>query len=687
MKRKKTWLCVCMALLMMTLSPAAVYGGEPDGDETDKTLSPYFFVRETGQPADKRADQFPLKDTSVSSTINGVIAETYVTQTYANEGTVPINASYVFPASSRVTVHGMKMEIGDEVITAKIKEKEEARTEFEEAESEGKSASLLEQQRPNVFTMNVANVMPGDTVRIELHYTELISSRDGVYQFVFPTVTGPRYAGSAPETGRDDEWVAGPYLEEGTAPQGTCEIAVNLSTGVPISSLTSSSHRIRVEKESESVAHVTLSDTGEFAGDRDFILDYRLTGQEINCGLMLNTGEKENFFMLMVQPPERVKADDIPPREYIFVLDVSGSMFGYPLDTAKELIKNLVGNLRDSDRFNLILFSDTADSMAPESVPATMENIRQAIDLIERQDGGGGTELAPALLKAVSLPKDPQMARSIVTVTDGYMSDEASIFRLINRNLKTADFFSFGIGTSVNRYLIDGIAKTGSGESFVVTEPSQASETASDFCTYIQSPVMTGIEVSFDGFDVYDVEPDILPTLFAQRPIVLFGKWRGQPSGTVRITGKTGNQDYVREIPVTQAETQAGNPAIPYLWARTKVERLTDYGTQEDVQDVIRQAMIKKTVTQLGLDYSMMTPYTSFIAVSETVRNQDGSARDVNQPLPLPQHVSNFAVGAGYTIGSEPGTLVLLCAAGVIMAAGCIRRSRANRKKKHTQEA
>ena len=226
-----------------------------------------------------------------------------------------------------------------------------------------------------------------------------------------------------------------------------------------------------MEKESESIAHVTLSDSGEFAGDRDFILDYRLTGQEINCGLMLDTGEKENFFMLMVQPPERVRAEEIRPVNTYLCWTCQAPCSGIP-DTAKELIVNLVGNLRDSDQFNLILFSDTAVSMAPKSVPATAENIRQAIDLIERQDGGGGTELAPALEQAVSLPRDPQMARSIVTITDGYMSDESSIFSLINRNLKTADFFSFGIGTSVNRYLIDGIAKAGSGEAFVVTEPS-----------------------------------------------------------------------------------------------------------------------------------------------------------------------------------------------------------------------
>ena len=682
MKCKKTWLCACLTLLILALFPAAVRGEEPEAELGDRTLSPYFFVQGGGPSVDR----FPLKDTKVSATINGVIAETYVTQTYANEGTNPINASYVFPASSRVAVHGMKMEIGDEVITAKIKEKEEAKAEFEEAAGEGKSASLLEQKRPNVFTMDVANVMPGDTVRIELHYTELITSRDGLYQFVFPTVAGPRYASPSSEGNREDEWVASPFLEEGTPPQGTYEIAVRLSAGVPISGLTSSSHNIRVEKESPSEARVTLSDSGDFAGDRDFILDYRLTGQEINCGLTLHTGEKENFFMLMVQPPERVRAEEIPPREYIFVLDVSGSMFGYPLDTAKELIRSLVGNLRYSDKFNLVLFSDTAVSMAPQSVPATGENIRQAIDLIERQDGGGGTELAPALQRAVSLPADPQMARSIVTITDGYMSDEASIFNIINKNLTSADFFSFGIGTSVNRYLIDGIAKAGSGEAFVVTKPEQAAKTAHDFCTYIQSPVMTGIKVDYNGFDVYDVEPDILPTLFAQRPLVLFGKWKGQPSGTIRITGKTGNQDYMQEIPVSQAAVSKDNQAISYLWARTKVERLTDYGTGQGAGDTIRQALVKKAVTRLGLDYSMMTPYTSFIAVTETVRNQEGDAADVNQPLPLPRHVSNLAVGAGYTIGSEPGGLMLLCAAGLVMTAGCVRRIRAGRKNRRRPE-
>lgn len=650
MKRKGFWLWVFLLLFLFILPSAAVYGGEEDGD-SDTTLAPYFFIE--GQ--EDEAGRFPLKETKVSTNISGVIAETYVTQTYANEGKNPINASYVFPASAKASVHGMKMQIGDKIITAEIKEKEEAREEFEEARTEGKSASLLEQQRPNVFSMDVANIMPGDVIQIELHYTEMVSSTDGVYEFVFPTVVGPRYAGSPDEQQEGtDEWVAGPYLKEGGAPPGRYDIDVSLSTGVPITGLSCKSHQINVKQESESSARVTLSNSLDFAGDRDFILDYKLTGQSISCGLMLDSGDSENFFMLMIQPPERVKSEDIPPREYIFLLDVSGSMNGYPLEIAQDLIKSLVGNLRETDRFNLILFSGASSRMSPESVPATAENIRRAINLIDRQKGGGGTELATALEAAMSTPKDDNVARSMVVITDGYISDEKEIFDIIHKNLDTTSFFSFGIGTSVNRYLIDGIAKAGQGESFVVTDSSEARDTAKRFETYIQSPVLTDLHVTYDGFDAYDVEPDSLPALFAQKPVVLFGKWKGEKSGTIRVTGKAGNQDYSREINVDEIDPLAVNDAIPYLWARKKVERLTDYGFTEENEDAV-----KKEVTDIGLKYSMMTPYTSFIAVMDTIRNKDGQSTDVNQPLPLPSQVSDLAVGGGYTIGSEPGGILL----------------------------
>ena len=653
-------LCILFTLLLFFAHSTTICGAQYD-DDTDATLAPYFLI----DGMDTATDSFPLKETNVSVNINGIFAETFVTQTYSNEGQEPINATYVFPASSRVTIHGMKMEIGDEIITAKIKEKEEARHDYEQAKSEGKSASLLEQQRPNVFTMDVANVMPGDIIRIELHYTEMITPTDGIYQFVFPTVAGPRYTSpSVPKSLKAETWIASPFLRLGDTPREKYNINVNLSAGVPITDLQCGSHKIDVAWDNQTSARISLSNPEEFAGNRDFILDYKLTGTEISSGLMLGTGESENFFLLMVQPPERYTPETIPPREYIFILDVSGSMYGFPLDTSKELIRNLAGSLRETDRFNVILFSDSLIQMSPESVPATAENVQKAFALIDNEEGGGGTELAPALETALAIPASPGSARSVIAITDGYISGEREIFDIIGRNIGTTNFFSFGIGSSVNRYLIDGIAKTGLGESFVVTDPSEAAATADRFRTYIQSPVLTDVQVTYDGFDVYDIEPPTLSTLFASRPIVLFGKWKGEPSGTIHITGKTGGRDYAEDIPVSAAIPLEANNIIQYLWARTRVERLTDYGITEDLQ-----ANAKKEVTELGLRYSMMTPYTSFIAVTEKVRNTEGKSTDVKQPLPIPMNVSEWAIGNGYTVGSEPGSLllVLLMAAAVLL--------------------
>ena len=660
MRKMKHRLCILFTLLLFFAHSTTICGAQYD-DDTDATLAPYFLI----DGMDTATDSFPLKETNVSVNINGIFAETFVTQTYSNEGQEPINATYVFPASSRVTIHGMKMEIGDEIITAKIKEKEEARHDYEQAKSEGKSASLLEQQRPNVFTMDVANVMPGDIIRIELHYTEMITPTDGIYQFVFPTVAGPRYTSpSVPKSLKAETWIASPFLRLGDTPREKYNINVNLSAGVPITDLQCGSHKIDVAWDNQTSARISLSNPEEFAGNRDFILDYKLTGTEISSGLMLGTGESENFFLLMVQPPERYTPETIPPREYIFILDVSGSMYGFPLDTSKELIRNLAGSLRETDRFNVILFSDSLIQMSPESVPATAENVQKAFALIDNEEGGGGTELAPALETALAIPASPGAARSVIAITDGYISGEREIFDIIGRNIGTTNFFSFGIGSSVNRYLIDGIAKTGLGESFVVTDPSEAAATADRFRTYIQSPVLTDVQVTYDGFDVYDIEPPTLSTLFASRPIVLFGKWKGEPSGTIHITGNTGGRDYAEDIPVSAAIPLEANNIIQYLWARTRVERLTDYGMTEDLQ-----ANAKKEVTELGLRYSMMTPYTSFIAVTEKVRNTEGKSTDVKQPLPIPMNVSEWAIGNGYTVGSEPGSLllVLLMAAAVLL--------------------
>ncbi len=665
MKIRK-WRCLFLAVCMFTACSSAVHAETGERDD-DVTSAPYFFI----QDGDPSIDRLPLKGTEVRTSINGIIAETYVTQTYANEGEHPISASYVFPASTRVSVHGMTMEIGGQRIKAVIKEKEEAEQDYEEARSEGKSASLLEEKRSNVFTMDVANIMPGDTVRIELHYTEMVESTDGVCQFVFPTVVGPRYAGVLDtEDAEEAEWVETPYLEEGVDPESTYDIMVNVSTGVPITDLSCTTHDVDVEWKKNSEAKVTLSDPGDFAGDRDFILEYQMTGEELESGLMLYEGEEENYFLLTMQPPARYEPTDIVPREYIFVLDVSGSMNGYPLDTARELIRNMVRNLRSTDRFNLFLFSDIVSEMSLQSVEATEENIDCALKLIDMQEGGGGTELAAALDDVLVVPAREDAARSVVVITDGYIYDEEEVFQKIRDHLGETDFFSFGIGSSVNRSLMEGIAGIGMGEAFIVTEEAEAEETAERFRTYVEAPILTDIQVSFEGFDAYDTEPSSVPTLFASRPVVLFGKWRGEPGGSIRISGKAGNEEYTQEIQVSGTEPSAEHEAIRYLWARKKVEALTACGFATEDEET------REEITAIGLAHSMVTPYTSFVAVLDEVRNPEGESMDVDQPSPLPQGVSGYAVG-GYLFGAEPEDLVLAVLAVLAVVTGvCGRRRR-----------
>ncbi len=665
MKVKHMLLSLLIMALVFTAMTPTVYAAESQKEE-DKTYAPYFFV-ESKHP---ETESFPLKKTDVTVNINGSIAETYVTQVYANEGANPINAKYVFPCSTKAAVHGMTMTVGNQVVRAQIQEKKEAIETFETAKNEGKSASLLTQETPNVFTMDVANIMPGDTISIELHYTELISPTEGIYQFAFPTVVGPRYVNTekAKEEGSlpsltDKEWLNSPYLPEGKTPDSEYNIKVNLSTGVPITGLSSKSHKINIDWDDNSIAHISLADPSDYAGNRDFILDYKLSGDNISSGITLSTGESENFFMLNIQPPAHYEPEEIVPREYIFVLDVSGSMDGYPLNTAKKLITNLVSDLRKEDSFNLILFCNDNELLSPKSLPASPKNIDRAIKLIDRQHGYGGTELNSAVQAALDLPKQENTARSIVIITDGYISGEAETFDIICENLDEATFFPFGIGTGVNRYLIEGIANAGQGESFIVTDKADADETAQYFRTYMEAPLLTDIQVTYEGFDAYHIEPVTPTTLYAQKPITLFGKWKGNPTGTIHITGKCGKDDYIVDIPISEKNIDNSNTALPYLWARKRVERLSDFGTFKD------NAAIKEEITRIGLNYSMATSYTSFVAVLETIRNPEAENTDVDQPNPLPLHVSNLAIGSGYTVGSEPGTFlftaIIGCFAGI----------------------
>ena len=645
-----------------------------------KSESPYFFIK-SDNPG---VDQLPLKSTQVNVKVSGVIADVTVVQTYKNEGQRAIEAKYVFPGSTRAAVHGMNVRLADRLITAKIREKQQAKIEYDAAKAQGKTAALLEQHLPNVFQMNVANIMPGDDVKVELRYTELLVPTDGKYQFVFPTVVGPRY--NSPQSSQTNAtWVAQPTRPQGqNTPSSKAapafDIHVSLNTPIGIKELTSPSHTISSTSEQGGATVVGLNPTAEPTNNRDFILDYRLAGDKIESGLLLYKGATENFFLAMVEPPNAPSATAISPREYIFVVDISGSMRGFPLDTAKGVLRELIGGLRPSDTFNVLLFSGSNSFLSPQSVPATKANIDQAIRTIDRQGGGGSTELIPALKRVYAQPKTADVSRTIVVVTDGFVTVEREAFELVRNNLSSANVFSFGIGSSVNRHLMEGLARAGMGEPFIITKPEQAAQQAKRFRTMIESPVLTQVKARFEGLDVYDVEPRSLPDLLAQRPVIVYGKWRGEPKGKLIIEGQSASGPIQHTLPVASGDNAktTDTAALRHLWARNRIAALSD---QEALEG---SSAAKKAITDLGLKYSLLTQYTSFLAVDQVVRNTaPADTPSVNQPSPLPQGVENSTLGAEVPSTPEPAAWGAVLVTLSMLAMLAHRRRRAQARTHH----
>lgn len=609
----------------------------PAPSREGQSLSPYFLIKSSSP----KAASMPLKNTDVEVNIAGVIADVKVNQIYINESQNTLEAIYVFPGSTRAAVYGMAMTIGDRRIEAKIKKKEQARQEYEQAKSEGKSTTLLEQHRPNVFQMNVANILPGDTIIVEMRYTELLENNAGVYEFVYPTVVGPRYTESG------EEWVARStaMFKSGQTPQFSIKTIVQ--AGMPIQKVSSSSHSLTIESKSPDQAIISLSNPKDYEGDRDYILQYELQGGKVESGLLRYEHGDENFFLLMMQPPKKPTLDQIPPREYVFIIDVSGSMWGFPLEVSKNLIRNLISGLRPIDRFNVMLFESSNSMLYEESVSATKENIEKAMKVIDKQQGGGGTRLYPALQKAMNFKGTEGFSRTFIIATDGYVSVEKEAFNYVRQHLNEANLFPFGIGSSVNRYLIEGLAHAGMGTPYIVTNQSQAEEIGQKAIKEISQPVLTDISVDWGDFDVYDVEPVAVPDVFAERPILIYGKYKSPaPKGTITVSGVAGNTTYEQKFDVAKARKE-NNQALRYLWARNKIRYYDDFAQYYEGSSNSWNINQKSTsqieqVTNLGLKYNLLTQYTSFLAVDEVVRApKNNSQNSSSQPYtPTPRQTT-----------------------------------------------
>jgi Ca-activated chloride channel family protein len=607
------------------------------GSEPGRSLAPYFVVRGDGGG---EVERLPLEETRADVQVAGVLAQVTLTQTFRNSGRKPIEAVYVFPASTRAAVHAMRIRVGARTVEAHIARRADARAEYEAARQDGKRAALLEEERANVFTMSVANVMPGDRLVAELTYSELIVPEQGVYELVTPTVVGPRYTGGADPA--KDRWAARPTLHQGEAAPYRFGFTAHLETALPLRGVESPSHALRVDRRAPTSADVALAAPGEGGGDRDVVLRWRLAGDRVEAGVLLfPAGPQGGWFLAQVEPPARVPAAAIPPREYVFVLDVSGSMHGFPLDTAKALMAKLLPRLRPEDSFNVVFFSGGSRVLSPgRSLPATPENVQKALAVFGSMGGGGGTELLQALEAAYALPRaDRRTARSVVVVTDGYVTVEAPAFKLVREHLDEASCFAFGIGSSVNRGLIEALARAGQGEPAVVLSPADAAAAADRLARIVEAPVLSHVQVRFDGLDARDVLPGHLPDLLAERPVVVLGRYEGAPRGRVVVTGESARGRFERALEIDPAAARAEHAPLRVLWARRWVELL------DDEHHLAPAKELEEAVTDLGLSHAILTRFTSFVAVDSEVVNRGGQATRVDQPLPLPQGVSDLAVG------------------------------------------
>ena len=656
---------LCLALVVFA---AVVALGEP---ATDRCLSPYFAVKADGEAT----VDFPLQSTKVTAEIAGPIAEVHVVQTYVNRGKTALEATYIFPASTRAAVHGLTMTLGGRRVVAQVKERGEARRTYEQAKSEGKTASLLEEHRPNVFQMNLANILPGDVVEVELAYSELLVPTDGTYEFVYPTTVGPRYSNRPVATAEAEEmWVANPYLPEGSPAPAAFSLAARVVSGMPLHEVASPSHRVGIDFRNVGEAQVTIAADEPMPANRDFLLRYRLAGGAIETGLLLDApaqAEGGGHFLLLLEAPSRPAAALVPPRDFLFVVDVSGSMHGFPLDTAKAVLRELAARLRPVDSFNILLFAGDSQLLAPASLPATPENVAAALDLLDRQQGGGGTELLAAMQRALAVPGDEGKARIVAVVTDGYVDMEPELFDLVRANLGRASLFTFGIGSSVNRHLLEGLARAGRGEPVVVTDMAKAASAAASFREMIESPVLTGVKVEFAGFAADEIAPWPVPDVFARRPVVVAGRFHGDQAGKIRVSGRSGESDWSTEVDVATAARLHSPGLVGRLWARQRIAELSD------MQELRLDETRKAEVTQLGLRYNLLTKYTSFVAVDEVVRRvPTDPLRTVAQPSLLPEGVSNLAVGGDVATAPEPATALLLGASAVWLGANLWRRRR-----------
>jgi Ca-activated chloride channel family protein len=572
----------------------------------------------------------PLEHTAVNASVEGPVARVTVRQLFHNPTNGPIEALYTFPLAASGAVDTMTIKIGDRVVKASIKRREEARAIYDAARRQGQLAGLLDQERPNVFVQSVANIPAGAKVEVEIQYVESLKFEAGQYEFVFPMVVGPRYSPKHNPTAFKNPT----YAAQGTRAGHDISIALKLDAGLPVSTIDSTTHEVVVENKTANGAFVKLRNMKEIP-NKDFILRWDVTGKKINDAFLTHRGaDGKGYFTFVLAPPDAPAREDITPKELVFVLDTSGSMHGFPLDKAKESMLAAFNGMNPRDRFNVITFAGDTHILFPTPVEPSAANIATARQFIEGRRGGGGTEMMKAIRAALDPSGSKEHVRIVCFMTDGYIGNESEIIAEIRKHPE-ARVFGFGIGSSVNRHLMDQMSLNGRGEVEYVGLQDDGSAAAKRFHQRVQTPLLTDITLAFNGVAVDDVYPKRVPDLFSAKPVVVSGRFANAGRGMLVIRGKMGNQPFERKVDITLPQS-ATHGAVRSLWARTKVGSLM----AED------QNANRETITQLGLEYAIMTPFTSFVAVEEKTISEAGRLRTIEVPVEVPEGVDGRMAGA-----------------------------------------
>ncbi|MEL6928399.1 MAG: VIT domain-containing protein [Cyanobacteria bacterium J06600_6] len=588
-----------------------------------------------------KVQTLPLTNTLVDAKVAGNIARVEVTQTFSNPSNKPLEAVYKFPLPDDAAVDDMEIRIGDRLITGNIKRKEEAQKIYQTAKQEGKTVGLLEQQKDNIFTQSLANIPPGEQVEVVIRYTNSLQFIGNDYEFAFPLVVASRYG----KASHNFNPVIAPAIAENVKQMRSgkdIQVNIEIDAGVAVSNIQSPSHDISIQNTS-SVTKVALTNK-DIIPNQDLILRYQLMGAETQATVLTQSNQQGGHFATYLIPAVNYNPDQIVPKDVVFLMDTSGSQRGFAIAQSKELMRQFISGLNEEDTFNIIDFSSTTRRLSNQPLENTRLNRARALAYVDRIDANGGTELMNGINEVINFPaaSDGRL-RSIILLSDGLIGADEQVIGRIRDNLKPGNrLYSFGVGGSTNRFILNRLAELGRGTVTILPPNEDAVKVAEKFYREINKPIVTNIELEWIGEGTApEIYPRQAPDLFASQPLILYGRKADASQGKLKITGTIAGGKPYEQILDLNFQQIGGNNAIAQLWGRSRIKDLMNemYG-RESSQGI-------EAVTNTALDYNLLSKYTAFVAVDElplpaNIEPESSSAepdRILNQqPISNPQN-------------------------------------------------